>query len=96
MLLNSLIKTNSKNRGNITIKGLATDSRQVKKNYIFFAIKGNRFNGEKFIKDAIYKGACAIICSKSCKYKFEKGTIIQTNDVRSYLSKVSSKFYKKN
>ena len=95
MLLNSLIKTNSKNRGNITIKGLATDSRQVKKNYIFFAIKGNRFNGEKFIKDAIYKGACAIICSKSCKYKFEKGTIIQTNDVRSYLSKVSSKFYKK-
>ena len=27
-----------------------TNSKEVKKNYIFFAIKGNKFNGEKFIK----------------------------------------------
>ena len=28
---------------------------EVKKNYIFFAIKGNKTNGEKFIQDAIKK-----------------------------------------
>ena len=68
MLLKKLIKDLKETKRNISIKGLASNSKNVQKGFIFFAIKGYKFNGEKFIKDAINKGAAAIVCSKNCKY----------------------------
>ena len=61
----NLIKNISKDNKKIIISGLASDSREVKKNYIYFAIKGTKFNGENFIKEAINRGASLIVCSKS-------------------------------
>ena len=66
MLLKNLIK-DIPGKKNIIISGLSTNSKKLKKNYIFFMIKGNKFNGEKFIDDAIKKGATVIICSKNFK-----------------------------
>ena len=94
MLLTELIKKNSKDKKNVVVSGLSTNSKKVKKNYIFFAIKGNRHNGEKFIKEAISKGASAIVCSNSCKYKAKNIPIIKTKDIRYSLSKIASNFYK--
>ncbi|MEN8115543.1 MAG: UDP-N-acetylmuramoyl-tripeptide--D-alanyl-D-alanine ligase [Bacteroidota bacterium] len=37
--------------------GISTDSRQIKKGSIFFALKGENFNGNKYAKDALEKGA---------------------------------------
>ena len=70
------------------------NSKNVKKNYIFFAIKGNKSNGEKFIKEAIEKGASVIVCSKNCKVKDNKILIIRSNKVRNLLSDIASRFYK--
>ncbi|RLD29661.1 MAG: UDP-N-acetylmuramoyl-tripeptide--D-alanyl-D-alanine ligase [Bacteroidetes bacterium] len=36
---------------------VCTDTRTIKKNDIFFALKGELFNGNKFAKDALKKGA---------------------------------------
>lgn len=47
------------------VAGLATDSRKVKENYIFFALKGENFNGEDFIPDSVRNGAKAIITTQS-------------------------------
>ena len=47
MLLKNLIKDISKNKKNITVSGLSTNSKEIKKNFIFFAIRGSKFNGEK-------------------------------------------------
>ena len=69
MLLKKIIKDLKETKKKISIKGLASNSKNVQKGFIFFAIKGHKFNGEKFIKDAIKKGASAIVCSKNCKYK---------------------------
>ena len=52
MLLKKLIKNCPKNFKNLKIKGLSQDSRSLKKGDLFFAIKGEKFNGEKFIKEA--------------------------------------------
>ena len=46
----------------LKIKGLALNSKDVKKGFIFFAIKGTRFNGESYIDKAIKNGAIIIIC----------------------------------
>ena len=94
MLLKNLIKGTPKDRSNISISGIATNSKEVKKNYIFFAIRGNKLNGEIFIKDAIKKGASVIICSNKCKFKDKKIKIVKTPNIRYLLSKISSKFYK--
>jgi len=93
MLLKNLIKNISKNKKNIFISGLSSNSKEIKKNYIFFAIKGNKINGEKFILQAIQKGAAVIVCSRSCNIKNNKVLIIKTNKIRNFLSEVASKFY---
>ena len=65
MLLGNLIKTADKSYQRIIVKGISFDSRRVKKKEIFFAIKGNKTSGEKFINQAIIKGASAIVCNKN-------------------------------
>ena len=72
MLLKNLIKECPDNIKKIDINGLALDSRNVKKKFIFFAIKGNNLNGELFIDDAIKKGAKLIVCSFKSKIKKKK------------------------
>ena len=94
MLLKNLIKGISKDKENISISGITSNSNEVKRNFIFFAIKGNKLNGETFIKDAVKKGASIIICSQNCKFKDKKIKIIRTKNIRFLLSEISSKFYK--
>ena len=46
--------------GNIPIKSISTDSRSIKKNSLFIAIKGENFDGNDFVEEAITKGA--VVC----------------------------------
>lgn len=45
----------------ITITGLSLDSRTIKKNNLFIAIKGEAVNGIEFINNAIEQGAAAVL-----------------------------------
>ena len=94
MLLKNLINNIPEEKKKIKITGLSTNSKEVKRGHIFFAIKGNNRNGEKFIKEAINKGASVIICSKNFKHKNNKILIIKEKNIRNFLSELSSKFYK--
>ncbi len=49
---------------NIFFSGIAFDSSKVKKNNIFFAIKGTEIDGNNFIDSAIKKGAKVIFTEK--------------------------------
>ena len=51
---------NRKNR-NHYFSGLSFNSKNIKKNNIFFAIEGSKANGKKYIKEAIKNGATTII-----------------------------------
>ena len=62
MLLKNLIKDIPIKNKKINVKGLAINSKKIKKGYIFFAIKGLKSNGEKYIAEAVKKGASVIIC----------------------------------
>ena len=94
MLLKKLIKNLRETKRKISVRGLTSYSKNVEKGFIFFAIKGHKFNGEKFIKDAINKGAAAIVCSKNCKISNKTIPVIRSANVRYLLSKISSKFFK--
>ena len=67
MLLKKLIKNCPYKLSNIYVKGLSSDTRKIKKGDLFFALKGSKTNGEKFIRQALKKGACAIVSSKEIK-----------------------------
>ena len=67
MLLKKLIENCPNKFANIIVKGLSSDTRKLKKGELFFALKGSQINGEKFISQAIKKGACAVISSKKNK-----------------------------
>ena len=94
MLLKNLIKKPPKSIEKLKVRGLAINSKDVKKGAIFFAIKGSKFNGEDYINQAIKKGAILVICSTKCKIQNSKVFIIKTKKIRSYLSEIVSKFYK--
>ncbi len=43
------------------VKGLTNNSSEVKEGFIFFAFKGESFDGNNFIEEAFQKGAILII-----------------------------------
>ncbi len=94
MLLKNLTKNSPAKLKNLEITGLSLNSKNIKKGFIFFAIRGNKFNGENYINEAIKKGARLVICSKKCKFKKKKVDIIKTVRVRDYLSEITANFYK--
>ncbi|HBP09964.1 MAG TPA: UDP-N-acetylmuramyl peptide synthase, partial [Treponema sp.] len=51
----------SPNNTDACIEGLAFDSRDVKENYLFFALPGTHTTGNKFIAQAVSCGASAVI-----------------------------------
>ncbi|NOZ83976.1 MAG: hypothetical protein GXP60_04080 [Epsilonproteobacteria bacterium] len=48
-------------------ESVCIDSRKVTPGSIFFAIKGERFDGHDFIADAVKNGAVAVVCQEEIK-----------------------------
>ena len=47
--------------GNVKVRGYSIDSRTLNAGELFFAIKGPRFDGHKFVEQAFQKGAAAAV-----------------------------------
>ena len=45
------------------IRGVSIDSRSLSPNELFFAIRGERFNGHAFVTTALQRGACGVVVS---------------------------------
>lgn len=52
---------------NKTIAGAVIDSRLVLKDYLFFAVKGEKVDGHTFIDSVYEKGALVVVCEKNIK-----------------------------
>ena len=67
--------------------GISTDSRNIIPGSIFFALKGQNFNGNKFAVEAIEKGAAYVIIDESA-YNINEKTIL-VNDVLTALQNLA-------
>jgi len=94
MLLKKIIKNIPIGIQKINIKGLSLDSRQIKNNYLFFAIKGTKYNGENYIINAIKKGAKAVVCDTNCEIKNKKIPIVKVKNIKKIISEACASFYK--
>ncbi len=79
----------------IFFSGIAFDSSTVKKDNIFFAINGNKFDGNNYIDNAIKKGAKIIISEKKITKKRKKIVFLYSPNVRKLLAKISFKILEK-
>ena len=48
----------------VQVEGITIDSREVKKDFVFVAVKGAGADGHQFIDKAIINGAIAIVCEE--------------------------------
>ena len=72
------------------IKRVSIDSRDVDENTLFFAIKGERFDGHDFVKDVAEKGVGAVVCHKKVECS---APVIYVDDTKQALLDFAS-YYK--
>ena len=79
---------------NIDIKSISTDTRSIKKGALFIAIKGDFFNGNDYVENAISQKACLVITDdKKFKDTKNKKIIYVSNSILA-LRKISRNIIK--
>ena len=90
VLLDGLYEEGTKRLNKIPIKGISQDSREIDENFLFFALKGEKLDGNDFINDALIKGAVLVLTDN-------KGLIgskvLYMPDLRESLGIICSRFY---
>jgi UDP-N-acetylmuramoyl-L-alanyl-D-glutamate--2,6-diaminopimelate ligase len=74
----------------LMVSGLTCDSRRVKPGDVFFALAGTRVDGANFIRDAVAKGAGAVIAAGGVE---AQGPVLQHANPRRLLALAASRFY---
>ncbi len=94
-ILKGVTVQESKGDFNREIAGLAYDSREVKPGYLFVALRGKTQDGHHFVKEAIRKGAVAVLLESAGlgKYIAEGVSVVRVADSRAALSKLAAEFY---
>ena len=78
--------------GDLEISGVAYDSRKVKPNNLFIAIKGEKTDGNRFVDQARARGASAVISEDPAPADFS-GPWIQITHSRKALAVIAGKFF---
>ena len=76
----------------LDVAGISYNSKKIDKNFLFVAIKGARFDGHNFVKEAIDKGARAVVVEQ-IQEDVKDATIILVPDSRLALAQIAARFY---
>lgn len=77
----------------VTINDIHFDSRKVKLNDVFVAIRGSLSDGHDFIKNAEDQGALAIICEEIPENKINGVTYVEVEDTKKALAYISANYF---
>ncbi len=78
----------------VSVDGIAIDSKKVKENYIFSALKGEKRDGLEFLPQALKNGATAILTHTKPFMELKKLAWIYSKNERKTLAEITKKFYK--
>lgn len=79
-----------KGRKDVEVKGIAYNSKKVKENYLFVALKGRNTDGHYYIQEAIQNGASALMVEKEVDTTLPA---IISNNTRKDLGIISARFF---
>ena len=88
----SPVKINFDTANDFDVTGLTYDSRKVKPGNIFFAIKGLKDDGNKFINSAVKNGASLIITEEELTNNRDV-TFVKVKEIRKLMASFSKIFY---
>lgn len=77
----------------IYVENISTDTRNLKKGDLFIALKGERYDGHWFLRDAFEKGAIGAIISENFDYK--EGILIKVKDTLIALGDICKNYREK-
>ncbi|KAF1084866.1 UDP-N-acetylmuramoyl-L-alanyl-D-glutamate--L-lysine ligase [Sporotomaculum syntrophicum] len=77
---------------NRQVRGIAYDSRQVERDFLFIAIKGFKTDGHLFVPDAVERGACAVILQEAVPVPEGISWALVVN-TRKAMAQMSARFY---
>ena len=77
------------------VDDLKLDSRNVKNQDLFFAVKGNLLDGHLYIDSAIKNGASVIVCEVLPEDINDKITYVVLENIRYQIAKIASNFFDK-
>ncbi len=77
--------------GDVEVKGVKNDSRQVAPGDLFIAVRGVQLDAHEFIPQAVSKGAVAVLCEDDSRV--QGATAVRVPDSRAALPLVASTFY---
>lgn len=78
---------------NLAISSVVFDSRKIKKDSLFIAIKGVSVDGHDYIAKAIENGAVAILCEELPKHIHDHITYVKVLDTSESLGYIACNFY---
>jgi len=70
--------------------GVSTDTRKITKDEIFFALKGDNFDGEDFIKEAFNRGASGVVVESTSSQDLNGKVLIQVSSTLRALGDLAS------
>ncbi|MEQ8423264.1 MAG: Mur ligase family protein, partial [Cyclobacteriaceae bacterium] len=77
----------------VSLKGVAFDSRSVKKDFLFVAVKGTRSDGHAFIQTAVQSGAKTIVSEKLPETLSQGVTYVTVKNSAKALGVITANFY---
>ena len=96
-ILNGIDGLKAKGELDLEIEGIESNSKNIKKGFLFVAIKGFNVDGHNFIPQALENGAVAVVVDSSCDIKSlnipNEITLIVSHNTREFLGLASSNFY---
>ncbi len=78
--------------GDCFIAGLSCDSRNVGEGDLFFAVSGEHFDGNEFIKDALMRGAGAVVSGSPLSLPVDV-PYVQVQDIYTAMAGIADRFY---
>jgi len=92
MRLDELIETEN-DIADIAVEGITADSREVKKGFVFFALKGHASNGQVYAEDAVARGAVAVVAEAGSTLPAFSVPVVPVADIRHALSVAAARLY---
>jgi UDP-N-acetylmuramoyl-tripeptide--D-alanyl-D-alanine ligase len=75
------------------VKNIYTDSRQAQAGGLFFAIKGERFDGHSFLKEVVAKGVAAVVVDqKKVPAPLPECAVLVVDDARAALGRMAAAY----
>lgn len=92
-LINELPQYKITGKEDVEITGLAYDSRSVGPGNLFICVKGFIDNGHDYIRQALMRGAVAVIVEEGYELSHQLTTVIAVPNTRHALAHLASTFY---